>query len=73
MPTQTTATALEIQASLRLLYIERALAEIEGLTADTSYMADLLDDINSHKSAYVGAVVTEIATLRAQLDTPLVG
>jgi hypothetical protein len=36
-------------------------------------MADLLDDIDSLKNAYVGAVVTEIATLRAELGGPLRG
>jgi hypothetical protein len=66
-------SAVEIQDELRLLYVERALAEIEGLAADKSYMADLLDDIQSHKSAFVGAVVTEIASLRGELGGTLRG
>jgi hypothetical protein len=70
MNTTTTRTAADIQADLRLLYVEHALAEIEGLTSDAGYMADLLDDIREHKSAFVGTVVTEIATLRAELDAP---
>ena len=73
METQTTRTAAEIQFELRLLYAERALAELEGLAADPVYMADLLDDIHEYKSAYVGAVVTEIATLRSELGGPLQG
>jgi hypothetical protein len=71
--TNATPTAVEIQAELRLLYIERALAELEGLASDQSYMADLLDDIQTHRSAFVGAVGTEIATLRAELGEPLRG
>jgi hypothetical protein len=73
MKTATTPTAADIQAELRLLYIERALAELQGLASDAAYMADLLDDISQHRSAFVGAVVTEIATLRAELDGRLRG
>jgi hypothetical protein len=36
-------------------------------------MDDLLDDIHEHKNAFVGTVVTEIATLRAELSAPLQG
>jgi hypothetical protein len=36
-------------------------------------MTDLLDDISSHESAFVGVAVTEIATLRAELDGRLRG
>jgi hypothetical protein len=73
MQTEATLTAAKIRADLRLLYAERALAGLEGLGNDPSYMADLLDDIDSLKNAYVGAVVTEIATLRAELGGPLRG
>ncbi|MDQ1741403.1 MAG: hypothetical protein QOE53_3055 [Pseudonocardiales bacterium] len=71
--TNTTPTAVEIQDDLRMLYVERALAELEGLASDETYMADLLDDIQAHRSAFVGAAVTEIASLRAELDHPLRG
>jgi hypothetical protein len=71
--TNTTPTAVEIQDELRMLYVERALAELEGLASDPTYMADLLDDIQAHRSAFVGAVVTEIASLRAEMDKPLRG
>ena len=73
MKTQTTRTAVDLQAALRLLYVERALAELEGFTSDASYMADLLDDIQAHQSAFVGAAVTEIARLRADMNEPLHG
>jgi hypothetical protein len=66
-------SAVQIQDELRLLYIERALAELEGLASDRGYMADLLDDIESTKGAFTGAVVTEIATLRAEMGSPLHG
>lgn len=71
--TKTTRTAAEIQAQLRLLYAERALAELQGLAANPDYMADLLEEIQEHKSAYAGAFVTEIASLRAELSGPLLG
>ena len=73
MQIESTLTAVKLQADLRLLYAERALAGLEGLGSDPSYMADLLDDIDSLKNAYVGAVVTEIATLRGELGGPLRG
>jgi hypothetical protein len=73
METTTTRTAAELQVALRLLYIERALAELQGLGADPGYMDDLLDDIHSYKAAFAGTVVTEIATLRAELSGPLRG
>ncbi|MDP1849412.1 MAG: hypothetical protein Q8K79_16600 [Solirubrobacteraceae bacterium] len=73
MQTEATLTAAKIRADLRLLYAERALADLEGIGADPTYMDDLLDDISSLKEAYVGAVVTEIATLRAELGAALQG
>ena len=73
MKTETTLTAAKIRADLRLLYAERALADLEGMDSDPSYMTDLLDDIDSLKHAYVGAVVTEIATLRGELGGALHG
>jgi hypothetical protein len=66
-------SAADVRSDLQLLYVERALAEAHGLTRDAAYMADLEDDIASHRSAYVGAAVTEIASLRAALSGPLVG
>ena len=65
--------ATEIQNRLQDLQAERALASIEGLASDASYMADLDEEIAATSSAYVGAAVTEIASLRAQLSGPQVG
>jgi hypothetical protein len=73
MQIETRTTAAELQRELRLLYAERSLAQLEGLAADPRYMEDLLDDISAHESAYTGTVVTEIATLRAELSGPLQG
>ncbi len=69
----TTLTAAKLRADLRLLNAERALADLEGMGADPTYMDDLLDDIHSLKEAYVGAVVTEIGTLRGELGGALQG
>jgi hypothetical protein len=73
MQIETTLTSTELQEQLRLLYVERSLAELAGLASDAGYMTDLLDDIAAHESAFAGVVVTEIATLRAELGGPLLG
>jgi hypothetical protein len=65
--------AIELQLRLKELHAERLLASSEGLAADTAYMADLDDEIAEVSDAYVGAAVTEIATLRAELFGPQVG
>jgi hypothetical protein len=66
-------TASELHIQLRELQAERALAESTGVAAIQSYMADLERDIARSHAAFVGAAVTEIATLRGQLSGPLVG
>jgi hypothetical protein len=66
-------SAIEIQDHLQQLHVERALALIEGLEEQTAYMADLEDEIAATRSAYVGAAVTEIASLRAELAGPQAG
>ncbi len=66
-------SAIEMQNHLQDLQTERALASIEGLSGNSAYMADLDHEIAATRSAYVGAAVTEIATLRAQLSGPQVG
>jgi len=66
-------SAIEMQIHLQDLQSERALASIEGLAGNSAYMADLDHEIATTRSAYVGAAVTEIATLRAQLSGPQVG
>jgi len=65
--------AIEMQVRLKELQAERLFASSEGLTADAAYMADLDDEIAEVSAAYVGAAVTEIATLRAELSGPQVG
>ena len=50
-----------------------ALAALEGLGGDTGYASDLDYDLAAAQHAYVGAAVTEIATLRAALSDPQLG
>ena len=66
-------SAIEMQILLQDLEAERALASIKGLDGNASYMADLHDEIEETRHAYIGAAVTEIATLRAELSEPLLG
>ena len=70
---ETRMLAIEIQIRLKELQAERLLAWSEGLAANALYMADLEDEIAEVSAAYVGAAVTEIATLRAALSGPQVG
>jgi hypothetical protein len=65
--------ATEMHNHLQELHAERALASVEGLAGDSAYMADLDREIAETRSAYVGAAVTEIASLRAQLSGPQAG
>jgi hypothetical protein len=69
----TTLTATDVKRHLALLHEERQLALEIGLAADGAYMADLEDEIAACRAAYVGAAVTEIASMRAELSGPLVG
>jgi hypothetical protein len=74
MTTQSpTMYATEVRQHLMLLGEERVLAHEAGLDHDRAYMADLEDEIATCRSAYMGAVITEIAMLRARLDGPLQG
>ena len=66
-------TAFEMQAQLQELRAERALASLEGLIDNDSYLASLDHEIEVVRGAYVGAAVTEVATFRAQLSGPQVG
>jgi hypothetical protein len=66
-------SATEIQTHLRRLQAERILASLQGLTSDRAYMADLAEEIAATRHAYVGAAVTELAELRAELSGPQVG
>jgi hypothetical protein len=68
-----TATADTLHRHLRLLEQERASARLNGLADNELYMADLDHEYDAVHAAYVGAAVTEIASLRAVLDGPLEG
>jgi hypothetical protein len=70
---ETRVLAIEIQIRLKELQAERLLASSEGLAGNAAYMADLEGEIAELNDAYVGAAVTEIATLRAALFGPQVG
>lgn len=66
-PTET-MTASDVRHHLLLLHEERALAREEGLLDDPAYLADLDEEIEACRHAYIGAAVTEIAMLRASID-----
>jgi hypothetical protein len=66
-------TAAEARRHLLDLRFERAIAGPSGLLDDLSYVEQLEDDIAATEHAYVGLVVTEIATLRAEIEAPLRG
>jgi hypothetical protein len=68
-----TLTATDVKRHLDLLHEERLLAVEIGLASDGAYMADLEDEIAACRAAYIGAAVTEIATMRAELSGPLAG
>ena len=65
--------AAELRERMALLEAERALAGLNGLHGDAAYMADLEADIEAAAATYVGVAVTELASLRAQLDGRLQG
>ena len=65
--------AIEMQTYLKELQAERALAAMDGLSAEGAYMADLDHEIALASSAYVAAAVTEIAVFRGELYGRLQG
>jgi hypothetical protein len=69
----TTASAPAIREHLQRLQQERAFAVLTGLAENAIYMEDLSDELEAVRSAYIGAAVTEIASLRAELGSPLLG
>ena len=72
-PALPTTSALDVKSRLEGLYEERALAFMCDLAGEQSYMDDLDADIAATHAAFVGAAVTEIASLRAQLAGPQLG
>ena len=65
--------ALEVGSRLSELEMERGLALGTALGEVRSYMADLDEELEHTRELYAVAVVTEIATLRAELFGPQVG
>ena len=61
-------SAIEMQTHLQQLEAERAQAMMEGLGNSAAYMADLTEEIEVTRHAYVATAVTEIAVLRAELS-----
>jgi len=66
-------SAYDLHNQLLELRAERALAEETGVARIASYMEDLERDIARSHAAFVGAAVTEIASMRAQLSGPAWG
>lgn len=66
-------TALDVRVQIQQLGLEHLDAVEAGLAGNDAYMADLEDELHAARHAYVGLAVTEIASLRAQLDGPLLG
>ena len=66
-------TTTDIHQRLEELESERMLASLSGLSTDPGYMADLKNEIDAARDAYVGAAVTEIASLRGALSGPQFG
>jgi hypothetical protein len=69
----TTISAPVLRDHLRHLEQERTLAVLTGLSSNGLFMRDLLDELEAVRHAYIGTAVTEIASLRAQLEAPLLG
>ena len=66
-------TTLELRTKLLALEAERAAAVAWGLADIPAYREDLETEIAARRDAYVGAAVTEIASLRSSLSGPQVG
>ena len=66
-------TAVEILSRLQALEAERFEAEQIGLMRFDGYRHDLETELDGCRAAFVGAAVTEIAVLRADLGHPLLG
>ncbi len=66
-------TAIDIRTQLHQLRAERAQAALAPLASPPTYLADLDEEIAAVRHAYAGTVVTEIATLRAELFGAQVG
>jgi hypothetical protein len=63
----------DMKDRLKALEIERACALRSGLGSNRLYMAELEEEIEAVRGAYVGSAVIEIACLRARLAAPVRG
>lgn len=66
-------TTTELRNQLKALEAERAAALEWGLADVPAYINDLDGEIEMWRAAYIGAAVTEIASLRSALSGPQVG
>jgi hypothetical protein len=66
-------SATALHHHIRELEAERMMASLHGLASNPAYMADLDDEIDAARHAYVGAAVIEIALLRSELSGRLLG
>ena len=66
-------SAADLHQRLRLLELERIEARDVGLMKYQPYRRDLEEELAECRDAYVGAAVTELATLRAELSGRQVG
>lgn len=66
-------TAAEARRRLEDLRFELWMARPAGLDVDASYVQEIQEDISASEELFVGLAVTEIASLRAQLGSPLLG
>jgi hypothetical protein len=66
-------TAADARSHLVQLEAERALAQVEGLGEVRTFMADLEDQIDTWRRRYIATALTEFATLRVEMSTPLRG
>jgi hypothetical protein len=69
----TESSAADLHDYLAQLQAERMLASLEGLDRNAAYVADLDEALAEAERAYVLAAVIEIASLRADIDGPLIG
>jgi hypothetical protein len=72
-PLTQATSASELRLRIAELQDERLAAVESGLGGNATYMSDLDADLARSRAAYVGMAVSEIASLRASFDGPLVG
>jgi N-formylglutamate amidohydrolase len=66
-------SATELRHRIRLLEVALAAADDTGLLAYDHYRRTLEEELARCRTAFVEAVVSEIASLRAAISGPLVG